>query len=240
MTLNELIGPAVIAAVVSGLVSLIGNIFSNRSSRTINSDKIASELHLAERKFDFEKELAEKRFRYERELHDYGRRVEFAEDVLASFYKLQDTIREIRVPFSYEGEGVTRKRGDQETVAEARSRNHYYAPIERMNKHKDFLSELISKQYRAQAVFQNDIDHAFALVTEVLHSIQISSNMLVHNVKQGSPYDPTLMKELERDIWAATAPGEPDPNRERIEQAIEIVERAVRPALQQRTSVLLG
>lgn len=122
----------------------------HRSSRTINTEKIASENNLAERKFG-----------YERELHDYRRRVEFAEEVLASFYKLKDTIREIRGPFSYGDEGATRNRREFGTEGEARSRDGFYVPIARMNKHKDFLSEVISKKYRAQAVFQRDIGRAF-------------------------------------------------------------------------------
>ena len=51
MNLNELIGPAVVAATVSGFVTILGNVFSNRSSRSINSEKIVSEKELAERKF---------------------------------------------------------------------------------------------------------------------------------------------------------------------------------------------
>ena len=36
MTLNDLIGPAVVAAFVSGVVTILGNVFSIRSSRSIN------------------------------------------------------------------------------------------------------------------------------------------------------------------------------------------------------------
>ncbi len=61
MTLNDLIGPAVVAAIVSGAVTILGNVFSIRSSRNINSEKIASEKELAESKFDFEKDLAEEK-----------------------------------------------------------------------------------------------------------------------------------------------------------------------------------
>ncbi|MCU1340310.1 MAG: hypothetical protein JWO19_5891, partial [Bryobacterales bacterium] len=60
MTLNDLVGPAVVAAIVSGLVTILGNIFSIRSSRGINTEKIASEKDLAERKFEFEADLAER------------------------------------------------------------------------------------------------------------------------------------------------------------------------------------
>ncbi|NOJ40328.1 hypothetical protein [Bradyrhizobium australiense] len=231
MTINELIGPAVVAAVVSGFVTIIGNIFSNRSSRTINTEKIASESNLAERKFEFERELSERRFWYERELHDYRRSVEFAEELLASFYKLKDTIREIRGPFSFGDEGSARNRKEYETEAEARSRDGYYVPIARIHQHKDFLSEVTSKKYRAQAIFRSDIRRAFELMVEVLNAIQIASNMLVQNVGQDRN-DHDLWQKLERQIWDVSKPDEPDELSQKVEQAIAIVERAVRPTLE--------
>src|ERR1700730_13208511 len=114
MNVNDLIGPAVVAAVVSGIVTILGNVFSIRSSRSMNSEKIASEKELADRKFEFETDLAERKFRYEQALHDYRRRVEFGEELLSSFYKLKDTIRSIRGPFSFGNEGESRKRRDHE------------------------------------------------------------------------------------------------------------------------------
>lgn len=47
MDYGALIGPAVVAAIVSGFVTIIGNTLSNRSSRAINLEKIASEKDLA-------------------------------------------------------------------------------------------------------------------------------------------------------------------------------------------------
>jgi len=226
MTLNDLIGPAVVAAFVSGVVTILGNVFSIRSSRSINSEKIASEKELAESKFDFEKDIAERKFRYEQELHDYRRRVEFAEELLAAFYKLRDIVLSIRGPFSYGDEGATRKRREHESEPEATARDSFYVPIARMQKQTEFLSDLISKKYRAQAVFKRDIQRAFVLANEVLNTIQIASGMLVEQVGQPRA-DPEFWRKLEGQIWNTSTPDKPDELSQKIDQAIEIVEAAV-------------
>jgi hypothetical protein len=235
MTLSDLVGPAVVAAFVSGLITIVGNVFSIRSSNSISREKIASEKDLAESKFEYEKDLAERKFRYEQDLHDYRRRVEFAEELLAAFYKLRDTVLVIRGPFSYGDEGATRKRRQNEDETEARARDGFYVPIVRMQKEKEFLSDLASKKYRAQAVFKHDIERAFGLATEVLNQIQIASGMLVDQVGQERA-DPEFWRKLEGQIWNTSTPDKPDELSQKIDQAIEIVEKAVRPTLQKSQS----
>ena len=85
MTVSDLIGPAVVAAVVSGVITIIGFILSNRTARQIHSEKLDFDETIAEKKFRFDVDLAERKFRYDRELHDHKRRIEFGEDLLASF-----------------------------------------------------------------------------------------------------------------------------------------------------------
>jgi hypothetical protein len=236
MNVNDLIGPAVVAAAVSGVVTILGNVFSIRSSRSINSEKIASEKDLAERKFEFESDLAERKFRYEKALHDYRRRVEFAEELLASFYKLKDVIRSIRGPFSFGSEGESRKRREYENEAEARYRDGFYVPIVRIQKNSDFLSDLTSKKYRAQAVYQNEIHRAFELAVEVLNTIQVASSMLVEQVGQPR-VDADFWRKLEREIWDRSSPDKPDELATKILEAIDIVEKAVRPTLERSPAV---
>jgi hypothetical protein len=231
MNVSELIGPAVVAAIVSGFVTFVGNIVSIRSSRSINSEKIASEKDLAERKFKFEADLAKRKFRYEQAMHDYRRKVEFGEELLASFYKLKDIIRSIRGPFSFGNEAETRKRREYENEAEARARDGFYVPIVRIQKNTEFLSDLTSKKYRAQAVFQKDIQRAFELAVEVVNAVQLASSMLVEQVGQPNG-DKEFRRQLERDIWDISTPNRPDELSTKILQAIDMVEAAVRPTLE--------
>ena len=53
--------PAVVAALVSGLVSIVGFMVSARTNLSIHSQRLVFDENQAERKFDFDKELAERR-----------------------------------------------------------------------------------------------------------------------------------------------------------------------------------
>jgi hypothetical protein len=229
MEWKDLIGPAVVAAVVSGIVSLVGNFFSSSTTRTVNLDRIAAEKDSAERKFTIDVDLAERRFKYEQTLHAYKRRVEFAEEVLASFYKVKDVLHEVRGPMSF-GEGAIRKREGPEIEGESRSRDSYYVPIARLKTHSEFLSEMFSKKHRAQAIFQNDIHGAFEKVGQAIHNVRVASSMLVQNVGQPRN-EPDFWRGLERDIWEVNR-NEPDGISQMILDAIQIVEAAVRPTLE--------
>jgi hypothetical protein len=98
MDWGALIGLAVVAAAVSGIVSVAGLIVSTRTARAIHTEKLAFDERLAERKFEFDKELAERKFQYEREFHDHKRHVEFAETILAEFLQIADVIQAVRSP----------------------------------------------------------------------------------------------------------------------------------------------
>jgi hypothetical protein len=98
-------------------------------------------------------------------------------------------------------------------------------------KNSDFLSDLTSKKYRAQAVYQNEIHRAFELAVEVLNAIQVASSMLVDQVGQPRA-DPEFWRKLERDIWDTSSPDKPDELSRKILQAIDIVEKAVQPTLE--------
>src|SRR5689334_7777544 len=110
MTGSDLIGPAVVAAVVSAAIAAINIFISNRTTNRIHSEKLKFDEALAEKKFYFDCDLAERRFRYDRDLYDLKRKVEFGEDVLAGFYKIRDVIAAVRSPMAFGDEGATRKR----------------------------------------------------------------------------------------------------------------------------------
>jgi hypothetical protein len=169
---GDLIGPAVVAAIVSGIVSIVGNLFSNSATKRIHTEKLLFDERLAEKKFRFDVDLAERSFRYDRELHDHKRRVEFAEEILAGFYKFKDVIAAARSPAAYGNEGASRPRDDNEQADLARNKDTYFVPLERLNKNSDFLSDFFSKRYRARAMFRNDIDRGFQLAIEVVSSVQ--------------------------------------------------------------------
>ena len=96
--------PAVVAALVSGLVSIVGFMVSARTNLSIHSQRLVFDENQAERKFDFDKELAERRFSYDSELAErkfaqereqivYKRRFELAEGLLADAYRRTKSLR---------------------------------------------------------------------------------------------------------------------------------------------------
>jgi hypothetical protein len=207
MDWNSLIGPAVIAAGISGLIAGIGIWISARTARRIHTEKLTFDSKQAERKFDFDKELAEKkftydqnlaeqkrsdelhlaerRFEYERDLHDHKRRVELAEEVLADFYRFAEVIRAIRVPGGLESESEDRGRAEDETPAEASKLDAYYVPIARIAAQSDFFSSLKAKRYRSRALLGAPIDGAFAALEDAIWEVRLAAVSLSNMVRRG-------------------------------------------------------
>jgi hypothetical protein len=230
MTGSDLIGPAVVAAIVSGIVSIIGNLFSNRAAKRIHAEKLLFDERLAEKKFSFDVDLAERKFRYDRELYDHQRRVEFAEEVLAGFYKFKDVIAAARSPAAYGDEGASRPRTDSEPTEQSRGKDTYFVPLERLNKNSDFLSDFFSKRYRARAMFRNDIGRGFQLANEVVSSIQVAAGMLIRAVGD-ERRNPDFWERLEADIWDGFG-GDQDRVSPKVEEAVRLVEGALGPVLE--------
>lgn len=85
MDWGALIGPAVVAAGVSGVISVAGVIVSTRTARAIHSEKLAFDRDQAAQKFAFDERLAERKFEFDKELAE--RKFEF--DKLLSAHKLE-------------------------------------------------------------------------------------------------------------------------------------------------------
>jgi hypothetical protein len=81
------------------------------------------------------------------------RRIELAEDVLADFYQARDIIKAARSPFGFSHEGLSRKKGENETEEDARILNSYFAVTERLMSKADFFAEMWARRYRFSFVF---------------------------------------------------------------------------------------
>jgi hypothetical protein len=140
----SLIGPAVVAAVISGIVSVIGIFLSSRTTRSVHDQRLDFERQLAEKKTNADISLEERKFEYEEDLFAFRRRTELAEEVLVGFYEARDIITWARFPGTMEGEGQTREKSALETEARSRRLNGYYAPAERLLKRHEILGKEIS------------------------------------------------------------------------------------------------
>jgi hypothetical protein len=97
----------------------------------------------------------------DRALASWKRRTEFAEEVLADFYKARDIIEAARSPGGFADEGTTRKQQSWETEDDTRTLNAYFRTIERVSAHTDFFSQLFSRSHRFIALFGGDAGKPF-------------------------------------------------------------------------------
>ena len=125
---TSLIGPAVIAAAISAFVVWSTSSRRFRVDRELAERRITADIALAERRFGYERDLAERKFAYDREFNDHKRRVELAEEVLTSFLKMRDIMREVRSPAAFGNEGGDRVAWEGETDQQAKVRHGYFVP----------------------------------------------------------------------------------------------------------------
>lgn len=106
------------------------------------------------------------------------RRIELAESVLALFYEAEDAIREMRNPFSFGGEGSTRKRADNERQEESKLLDQAYVVFERYEKREKLFAQLRSMKYRVMAAFGDKSGEPFNELNMVLNEIFMAARML--------------------------------------------------------------
>ena len=106
------------------------------------------------------------------------RKIELAEDVLALFYEARDSIRAIRNPFGYSGEGSTRKAQENESPREKEARDRAYVAIERFQKREEVFNKLHTIRYRFMARFGRDKGEAFDDIRKVVNRILLSARWL--------------------------------------------------------------
>jgi hypothetical protein len=234
-------GIAIIAAIGSFLAGLTGVVITSRTMRVTNSQKLAVDKQLAERKFEFDKELTTKRaeadialarekFQLDARLADRKRRQALAEEVLESFYKIRDAVRAVRAPISYQDEAATRKTFEPESEEVARRRNTYYVPLARLDANRADIAGLLAKRYRASAWFGAAAEEPFQDVHEAITEIANSAQTLMNNAHGNlSQTDIAFWREMEANIWAGAI--KPDPIAAKINAAIEKAEAICRPAL---------
>lgn len=249
MEWGALIGPAVVAAGVSGIVSVVGLVASTWTARAIHMEKLASDERLAERKFESDRELAERKFTFDKELADKKfrldaafadrkRRQELAEEVLSSFYQVRDAVRTIRTPMRLQGEGESRPRTELEPEGVAHQRDTYYATLERLEQRRQDIGNLLAKRYRAVAWFGADADKAFEQLHKAITGIANAAELLIRwSADDTRRQDPESWRIMERAIWWTGA--EPDLIANQIEAATKEMERICRAFLEAQLSQMM-
>ncbi len=106
------------------------------------------------------------------------RKIELAEETLATFFEIKDAIAFIRNPWSSGTEGTTRKRAAHEREEESQLLDRGYIVFERYESKKDIFVRFNTLKYKFMAVFGTKTESIFRDTNQTLNSIFASANML--------------------------------------------------------------
>lgn len=241
MDWTPLLGPAVVAAVISGLVSGIGIWISARTSRNIHTEKLtfdreqaerrtAAEIGLAERKVDADIALAGKKLAIDQTLARWKCQTELAEDVLADFYQARDIIDAARSPGSLGGEGHTRPKEPWETERDSSRLDAYFRTTERLSSNEEFFSRLMARRHRFAVLFGPEAATPFLDLQRIRVDIVVAVRMLIttHRDLDQGPLQNTHQQ------WEAVIgwrPGPEDTIPARVEGVIRAIEEICQPTI---------
>lgn len=130
------------------------------------------------------------------------RKIELAEQVLASFYEARDLFTWVRSPAAFSGEGETRQAEDENDSIRNR-RNTYFVPIERMQKHGELFAKLQSQRYSFMAIFGAAATAPFDELRQTQVRISVSAQTLIGMVGNSfaQQQNQVLIERCESDIW---------------------------------------
>jgi hypothetical protein len=228
---TSLIGPAVVAAVISGVVAAIGIWISARTTRSIHTEKLEFDREQAERRINAEIGLAEKKVDLDRAFAAWKRKAEFAEEVLSDFYQARDVINGARSPGSFGGEGTTRQKGDWESESDTGTLNAYFATTERLVNQREFFAQLHARRYRFMTYFGNEASKPYADLHRIYAEIVVSVRMLIQTHQQRAygtlPENRQQWQAVIRDV------GDDDAVRGRLDRLVEAVEATCGPTIRE-------
>jgi hypothetical protein len=157
------------------------------------------------------------------------RELDVSEQALALIYECKDNLQFIRGPFSFGGEGRTRKRRADETEDESKAFDQAYVLIERYEKVRDSFIKLQSIKYKFMAIFGKETAESFNEVNRIMNELFLAAKQL------GERYwNPKYQNRLERDPkWEKRlseceakfySGGEPDTIAERMDNVVGRIE----------------
>ncbi len=247
MDWGSLIGPAVVAAGVSGVISVIGLVVTTRTARTLHADKLKFDERLAERKFESDKELAERKFRFDKELAEHRvqldaalaekkfafdkamiawrRRYELAEQVLAAAYEARDALSFARARLIWSGEGKTRVATEPESDQVREARDSAFIPIERLAAHSKAFATLQTLQDPMLSHFGPEVMRPISALFEVHHGITTASSILMQMAEAREAREDR--EPILDELWGDKA----QESNAKVDAAIERLETMLKPIL---------
>lgn len=238
---GEFIGPAVVAAVVSGIISVVAMLVNRATMIVLHKDKLGADRDMADLRFSFDKDIAQKKFSFDKDLAERKvdldlklahrkRQQELAEEVLAGFYEVRHLVQGARSPVAYAGEGKTRKREPNETDNISDAKDKYFAILERLEFHQEIIAKLMSRQYRMIAWFGRQASDPFLQLSKAIWSVKVAAHMLVNNVGRAEGrVDPERFQKWEEKIWDGYA--DSDEIAKKVDDSVAAIEALCQPVL---------
>jgi hypothetical protein len=106
------------------------------------------------------------------------RRIELAEEVLATFFQIKDSIAQIRNPFSNTTEGKSRQKNEHESAIESQLLDRGFTVFERYEKNKECFIKFNTLKYRFMATFGHNSEEVFTETLHILNRIFVAAEML--------------------------------------------------------------
>ena len=110
--------------------------------------------------------------------HTGKRRLELAEDTLASFYEARDAIQHMRSPVSFGAEVEDVKRGENESEKSWEARRNASVILKRYNQHQELFNKLHATRYRFMAQIGKEESQPFEDFRKLLNEITSSAHVL--------------------------------------------------------------
>ena len=232
MSLGELIGPAVIAAGVSGIISVVGIIINRSTTIRMHGERLDKDEALAERKVTADIALAKQKFDYDRAQVVFKRRFELAEQILAESYRFRSLMAFVRSGFSMGREGEDRPAQGVESESVKRMRDTYFVPLKRLQNENELIATMFARRTASQAHFGPDAEKAFQLFQEALHHVRVAAWQLIEWTSDEERVDRETMEQLRQDIWQPMARhAGKDEIGLKIEEGVLLLEQVCRPVL---------
>jgi hypothetical protein len=229
INVNSLIAPAIVAALISGLVTGLGIWISARTSRKIHAERLAYDREQTERKVSADIDLADKKLTLDQALAAWKRRSELAEQALVNFYEARRAFVRVRSVGIFEGEGESRPPEENEDDALKRRRNTLFIPIERLSRENQVFMALQALRPAFEAHFGPSATKPFQEVLEVYAEIQSAAGVLVQ-VTTTPPNEGGGLVALRDKLGWGPRP-RPDEIDKKIDEAVHEIEVICQPVL---------
>lgn len=158
------------------------------------------------------------------------RRLEIAEETLASFYQVREVIHDARTAMIWADEMVKEEGVPDDVVTHSA-----YGPMRRLRHSSDKIIDLRSKRHRFAAVFGIDRTKPWDTVEEVMNEMRAASDALLHvrhqDVRARDPDSAFYVEQ--RKVLARS--GKDDPIAARIDAAIAEIEAICTPLIRAST-----